>query len=268
LIELSAGTTHYYRVRAYNGGGAGASSTTITVILPATTSNACAVTLNPAFELSFPLVGGGYLGTNWTEWETYPGVTVGYDETGIVHSGGHSQRLRVGGTNATSGGIYQRIPVTAGQPYSFSVWIYAGDALTACSLGVHPAGGTNAASGVTWTSVNSSQAWVQKTWAGVATSNYLTVFYKVATPDNVKRNGYFDDAGPGTGPLQLAVQAGANGVTLTWPECPGARLEKSSALTTPLSWTTVANGISAGNGQKSLTISPTESAGFFRLVQE
>jgi hypothetical protein len=268
LIELNAGTTHYYRVRAYNGGGAGASSTTITVILPATTSNACAVTLNPAFEQTFLLAGGGYIATNWTEWETYPGVTVGYDETGIVRSGGHSQRLRVGGTNATSGGIYQRIPVTAGQAYSFSVWTYAGDALVACSLGVHPAGDTNAASGVTWTSANSSQTWVQKTWAGVATSNYLTIFYKVATPDNVKRNGYFDDAGPGSSPLQLAVQAGASGVTLTWPECPGARLEKSIALTTPLTWTTVTNGITAGNGQKSLTISPTESAGFFRLVQE
>ena len=109
---------------------------------------------------------------------------------------------------------------------------------------------------------------MQKTWAGVATSNYLTIFYKVATPDNVKRNGYFDDAGPGSGPLQLAVQANGNGMTLTWPECPDARLERADRLTPPFNWTTVTNGISAGNSQKSLTVLPTESAGFFRLVQE
>lgn len=270
VIELSLGKTHFYRVRAYNAAGVGPNSATVTVNLPASTASACATTLNLGFEGGFTLIGGGYLGNNWTEWESYPNVIIGYEETGIVRSGSRSQRLRVGVTgytNASSGGVFQRLPVTAGQPYSVSVWTYAGDALTSCSLGVDPAGGTNASSNVAWTSANTNQAWAQKTWAGVAAANYLTVFYKVATPDAVKRSGYFDDAGPG-GPLQLTAQASGSGMTLAWPECPNARLERANGLNPPFNWTVVTNGINAGNGQKSLTVSPTENAGFFRLVQE
>jgi hypothetical protein len=113
-------------------------------------------------------------------------------------------------------------------------------------------------------------AWVQKTWAGTATANYLTVYYKVASSDNVKRNGYFDDATPGnsTTPLRLSVQLNGNDLTLTWPECPGARLERAGSLTVPMSWATVTNQVSTVGGQKSVTLTPTESAGFFRLALE
>jgi hypothetical protein len=248
-------------------GSTNSSPATLTVIIP----NPCITILNSDFESSFSLAGGGYIATNWTEWEAEPGVVVGYDETGVVHGGTHAQRIRVsGGASGTAGGVYQRVPVTAGQPYAVSIWAYAGDTLTACSLGVDPAGGTNAASGVTWSSATTNVAWVQKTWAGTATANYLTVYYKVTSSDIVKRNGYFDDAAPGnsTTPLRLSVQLNGNALTLTWPECPDARLEQAESLTSPVSWSTATNQISVVGGQKSVTRTPIGSAGYFRLVAE
>jgi hypothetical protein len=230
---------------------------------------ACISILNSDYEGGFVLAGGGYLGTNWTEWEAVPGVTTGYDEGSIVHGGSHAQRIRISGTN-TSGGVYQRIPVTSGALCSVSVWVYADTALTSCHLGVDPAGGTNSGSGtVIWSSATTNVAWVQKTWVGTAAANYITVFYKVATPDNVKRNGYFDDATPsGSGaPLQLAGQYNGSTLTLTWPECPSARLERAASLTAP-SWAMATNQVSVAGGQKSVNLTPTGSAGYFRLVQE
>jgi hypothetical protein len=233
-------------------------------------SFACISILNSDFESGFNLVGGGYIATNWTEWETAAGVVIGYDETGIVHGGAHAQRIRVSSTSATSGGVYQRIPVTAGALYSVSVWIYADTALTSCYFGVDPAGGTNAESGVVWSTATTNVAWVQKTWVGTATANYITVFYKVATPDSVKRNGYFDDATPAGsgGTLQLTAQRNGTDLTLLWPECPAAHLERAETLTSPVSWTTATNQVTTGGGQKSVTLTPTANAGYFRLVLE
>jgi hypothetical protein len=247
-------------------GSANSSPATLTVITP----NPCIGTLNPGFEEGFLVAGGGYIATNWTEWESSPGVVVGYDETGIVHGGAHSQRIRVSSTGATSGGVYQRVPVTAGNAYAVSVWIYADTALTSCYLGVDPAGGTNTNSGVEWSSATTNVAWVQKTWTGSATANYLTVFYKVATPDSVKRNGYFDDATPAGsgGTLHLTAQRNGAALTLSWPECPAAHLERANALTAPIGWATATNQVTTGGGQKSVTLTPTASAGYFRLVVE
>jgi hypothetical protein len=230
---------------------------------------ACISISNAGFEGGFNLLGGGYIGANWTEWEATSGVVIGYDETSIVHGGAHAQRIRISGTN-TSGGVYQRIPVTSGSLYSVSVWIYADTALTSCYLGVDPAGDTNASSGVVWSTVTTNVAWVQQTWTGTATANYLTVFYKVATPDNVKRNGYFDDATPSGsgGAVQLTAQRNGADLTLSWPECPSAHLERADALTAPTSWTTATNQVTTGGGQKSVTVTPAGSAGYFRLVLE
>jgi uncharacterized repeat protein (TIGR03803 family) len=247
------------------------STNSAAVTLTEITLNPCFGMLNPDFESGFSLAGGGYIATNWTEWEASPGVAVGFDETAIVHGGGHSQRIRVsGGTNGTSGGIYQRVPVTPGQPYLISVWMYAGDTLTTCSLGVDPVGGTNANSGVTWSAASTNVAWVQRPWSGTATTNYLTVFFKVTSLDNVKRNGYFDDATPAvaTGPVRLVARRSGKELTLTWPECPGARLERADNLSEPVSWATATNQASIGGGQKTVTLTPTGNAGYFRLVRE
>jgi hypothetical protein len=248
-------------------GSTNSSAATLTVVIP----NPCIRILNAGFEDGFLLAGGGYLGTNWTEWEAVSGVVNGYDETGIVHGGAHSQRLRVSGTGATAGGVYQRVPVTNGNPYAVSVWIYADTALTSCYLGVDPAGGTNASSGsVSWSSATTNVAWVQKSWVGTATANWLTVFYKVATPDNVKRNGYFDDATPSGsgGPPQLLVQRNGNDLKLLWPECPAAHLELTTSLTPSASWSTATNQITIAGGQKSVTITPTGNSGYYRLILE
>jgi hypothetical protein len=232
---------------------------------------ACISILNSDFERGFDLAGGGYIATNWMEWEEVASAIIGYDETTIVHGDGHAQRIRVsGGTSGASGGVYQRIPVTTGQLYAVSVWAYAGDAATTCSLGVDPAGGTNANSGVIWTSGTTNVSWVQKTWAGTATADYLTVYCRVSSTDNVKRNGYFDDATPSgaSGALQLTVRRNGNALTLTWPECPAARLEQTESLVAPGSWSTITNQAVVVGGLKSVTLAPTASGGFFRLVSE
>jgi len=150
---------------------------------------------------------------------------------------------------------------------SVSVWTYSDNPLTSCHLGVDPAGGTNANAGVTWTSANTNSAWLQRTWAGVATANHITVFYKVSSPDTVKRNGYFDDASPRPGSPWLMAQRNGDSLTLAWPDCPSARLERADNLN-PDHWITVTNEAWTVGGQKSVTLLPTESAGFYRLVLE
>jgi hypothetical protein len=267
-IGLDTGATYYYRVRAYNSNGASGNSDAIAVTLA--TADPCVAILNADFESGFSLVAeGGAIANNWTQWEAEPGAAVGYDETAITHGGGHSQRIRVWGTNATAGGVYQRIPVTAGSPVTVSAWTYASDTATACSFGVDPAGGTNANSGVTWSSGTTNVAWVQQTWTGIATASYVTVYCKVASSDNNERNGYFDDAtpAPATGPLLLAVELNGDALILTWPECPNARLQRATIPSSPLSWVTVTNQISMFAGQKTVTLTHSESAGFFRLIE-
>jgi len=135
---------------------------------------------------------------------------------------------------------------------------------------VDPAGGTDANSGVTWSAASTNVGWEQRVWTGSATANYLTVFYKVSSPDDVKRSGYFDDGTPAasSGSLQLLVQSDGDGLTLTWPECPGAHLERAESLSVPMSWATVTNQVSVVGGQKSVTLTLSGSAGYFRLVVE
>jgi hypothetical protein len=270
ISDAGSGDVADYRCVVTNAFG---NTNSVTVMLTLASVAGCTAISNPDFEGGFSSAGGGYLGNNWTEWETDAGGVIGYDETGITHGGGHAQRIRVsGGVYGTSGGVCQRVPTTPGRSYTIGTWIYAGDALTSCSLGVAPSGGTNAASGVTWSTATTNVAWVHKSVTATATSNYITIFYKVASTDSMKRNGYFDDAasaGPG-GPLLLLAQRNGNVLTLAWPECPGARLERADSLSGPIPWASVTNQISSVGGQKSVTVTPLpqSGAGFFRLVQE
>jgi len=160
--------------------------------------------------------------------------------------------------------------VTMDQSFSIGVWTYAGDNLTTCSLGVDASGGTNAGSGVTWSAGSSSTSWVQQAVAGVATAGYITIYLKVASADNEKRNGYFDDVTPGSASdsLRLAAQRKGNDLTLTWPECPDAHLERADSLLPPMNWSTVTNQPVVAGGQKSVTLPLTGAAGYFRLVLE
>jgi hypothetical protein len=157
---------------------------------------------NSDFEQGFVLMGGGYIATGWGEWESRAGDVTGYDEPVVVHGGAHSQRLRVWSAGGGSGGVYQRVPVTSGVSYAVSVQARAFDTLSFCSLGVDPAGGTDPRSGVVWSSTSNSVAWVQRSWAGTATSNTITIYFRAASADGGKRNCYFDDvtllSGPGS----------------------------------------------------------------------
>jgi hypothetical protein len=269
LTGLTPQATYYYRLRAYNTNGTSGESDTVSVTLAPV--NPCAALLNAGFESGFSPAGGGSIGNNWTEWEASPGVTTGYDDSAIVHGGAHSQLVRVSSTSATSGGVYQRLPVVGGNPYTVSVWIYAGDDQSACSLGVDPAGGTNAAgAGLIWSSVTTNVAWTQKSWTGTPTANVLTVFLKVASTDSNPRDGYFDDAAPSltSGPPALSYQRSGSLLTLSWPQCPPTRLEQAADLTSPLSWTPATNPVSVSGGRKTVTITPTSNSACFRLALE
>jgi hypothetical protein len=270
VTGLTPLTTCYYRVRAYNTNGTSGNSATIAVTLaPATT---CIGLENADFESGFSLQGGGYIGNGWTEWETDPGVVTGYDETTIVHGGSHAQRIRIsGGASGSSGGVFQRLAVIPGNPYTVSVWIYAADNQSLCSLGVDPTGGTNAnAPSVVWSAVTTNTSWVQRTWTGSASGVFLTVFFKVASTDATKRNGYFDDATPFIAPGAPALLHTWDGATLTllWPQCPPARLEWAPGLSDPISWTPATNPVTYIGDLKTVTLAPTNGQGFFRLVVE
>lgn len=270
VTGLTPLTTYYYRVRAYNTNGTSENSATIAVMLAPATP--CIGLQNGDFEGGFSIQGGGYIADGWTEWEADPGVVTGYDETTIVRSGAHAQRIRIsGGTNGSSGGVFQRLPVIPGNPITVGVWIYAGDNQSRCYLGVDPTGGTNAAAlSVVWSSVTTNTAWVQKTWTGTPTSALLTVFFKVASTDSTRRNGYFDDAMPFIGPGAPSLIHAWDGTTLTlsWPQCPPAHLEWTASLNEPISWTPATNAVSYVGEQKTVTLTPSDSQGFFRLVLE
>jgi len=256
-----------YRCVVTNAFGA---TNTEAAVLELIVPDPCVPVVNAGFEGGFDLAGGGYIANGWTEWEGEAGVVIGYDEGTIVHGGAHSQRIRVSSTGASAGGVYQRVPVTAGKVYLVSAWMYADDALTSCYLGVDPAGGTDASSGVTWSAASTNLAWEQRTWAGAATADYLTAYLKVASPDSVKRSGYFDDVGTGNaaGPLQLAVQSDGTSLTLTWLECPAAHLEQADELFPTPNWATAPYEVMVSEGEKSVTLTPTGIAGYFRLVLE
>jgi len=265
VFNVTSADSADYRCVVIGGcGSANSAAAALTVV----TSGLCLGTLNAAFEDGFSLAGGGYIADNWIEWEADPDVVIGYDETAITHGGGHAQRIRVwGGASGTAGGVYQRVPVTVGQAYSVSVWTYAGDNLTTCSLGVDPTGGIDG-TGVIWSAGSTNTAWVQQTVAGVATGFYITIYLKVATPDDAKRNGYFDDVTPGSssGSFQLMAQHDGNDLILIWPECPNAHLECTDSLSQPVTWNTVTNEATVNGGLKSVTIAPTGEAGYYRLV--
>jgi hypothetical protein len=234
--------------------------------------NPCFGLGNADFESGFSLQGGGYIANGWMEWEADPGVVTGYDETTIVHSGSHAQRIRIsGGASGSSGGVFQLVPLSAGQPYVVSVWTYSGDAATTCALGVDPLGGTNAAdASVQWSSGSTNVAWVQHSLSGTAGADFITVFLRVSTADGAKRNGYFDDLQPaaGGGVLQLRAWRLGEEIELSWPECPPARLEVATNLAAPVLWQTVTNEPATSGGRKSLSLPLNAGAAFFRLVAE
>jgi hypothetical protein len=172
------------------------SVTSSVAVLTITTNQPCNPILNSGFEDGFTLYVGSNIGNNWNQWSSVPDTITGYDEPSVVHSGANSQRIRLwntaGGTSYA--GVYQQIAVQAGAVYTNSVWMYAYDTSSYCYLGVDPTGGTDPTSGsIVWSTGYNGQAWVQQTWTGTATADYLTVFYRVRATDNLKRNGYFDD---------------------------------------------------------------------------
>jgi hypothetical protein len=238
-----------YRCVVTNAYGSATSAVaTLTII----TNIPCGIVQNPGFENGFTYHGSSNIGNDWTQWSSAPDTITGYDETGVVHSGGHSQRIRVWNTNGgtTYAGVYQRVPVTAGVPYTNSVWMYAYDTNSYCYLGVDPTGGTNpAGASVVWSAGYNGVAWAQRTWSGTPQGDYLTIFLRVRATDKNKRNGYFDDVTltcpggvPGTPPTilqQPTDQATVPGRTITFGIIAGG--------TEPLGYRWQKNGVTLTN---------------------
>jgi len=141
--------------------------------------------------------------------------------------------------------------------------------LSVCYLGVDPSGGTHANSGTIWSPGNNTASWQKRTWTGTAEDSYITVFLKVTAPaDTAKRNGYFDDLITTEQRPQLVTAWNGSDLTLTWPDCPQARLEQAGSLTAPIGWTTVTNQITNLAGLNTVTVTPADGGAFFRLVLE
>ncbi len=119
----------------------------------------------------------------------------------------------------------------------------------------------------------SDAAWANKTVTGLASGTAYT-FKAQARYSSTLTQPTSLGAGATLSPSalpqapQLSGQRNGNNLTLIWPESPSARLERAGSLTPPVSWATATNQVSVAGGKKSVTLTPTGSAGYFRLVLE
>jgi hypothetical protein len=70
------------------------------------------------------------------------------------------------------------------------------------------------------------------------------------------------------GALRLFAEVNGTALRLTWPENPNARLERTTNLVSPVTWSVVTNPPAVTGGFKSLTLPVLGDAGYFRLVRE
>jgi subtilisin-like proprotein convertase family protein/Cu/Zn superoxide dismutase len=228
--------------------------------------------LSPGAEDGFRSRGGGMIANNWYEFESTYGTNVtGYDETTIKHSGSHSQRIKLQIPGGGSGGLYQRFPAVPGANYTVSAWTYAGDTTSSCYVGVDRFGGVDAASGnVTWSTVNNTVAWVQKSLNVTAATNFMTIFYKVVSVTGI-RNGYFDDATPACSSPYITQHPSATNVAAGGT----ATFSVAAGGSAPYSYQWQKNGLNLSSGghysgvtASTLTISTasTNDFGSYRCV--
>jgi hypothetical protein len=140
----------------------------------------------------------------------------------------------------------------------------------AYTLGTHwvQANGTVGTS-VVWLT---DPTWAAKTVTGLATGTPYTFKVQARYSSNLTQptslGGVATLSPTSQPPPQLLVQRDGNNLTLSWPESPAAHLEGTTNLTPPMIWTTVTNQVTIAGGQKSVTITPTGSSGYYRLVLE
>jgi len=113
-------------------------------------------------------------------------------------------------------------------------------------------------------------AWATQTVAGLTTGTPYTfkvqARYSSALPQPTSL-GAGSTLAPQELP-QLLVQRDGDDLTFSWPESTSGHLERAESLSPPVSWTTVTNEVLVAGGQKSVTIAPTGSSGYYRLVLE
>ena len=67
-------------------------------------------------------------------------------------------------------------------------------------------------------------------------------------------------------PPRLLIQRNGTTLTLTWPTSPGTQLQWTPSLTPPVTWIAVTNEVTVVDGQNTITLTPTGSAGYYRLA--
>ncbi len=116
-------------------------------------------------------------------------------------------------------------------------------------------------------------AWATKTVAGLTTGTPYTFKIQARYSSALTQPTSF---GAGTTlspqPLEFKLQSAwdtlKRELQLSWPESPASHLEGTTNLTPPTIWSAVTNQVTIAGGRKSVTIIPTGSSGYYRLILE
>jgi hypothetical protein len=145
---LNAGTTYYYRVRAYNGNGTSGNSGTISVTLPVP------ITCPPTGLVNADFEGGntGGVANGWTGYQRSPyALTTWIIQTAGPPTGGGLQYQQIANTNtAGGGGVRQNITgCVIGATYTISGWMRGNSGqYSTCQVKVSPTASTDWGSAV------------------------------------------------------------------------------------------------------------------------
>ncbi|MDQ6827362.1 MAG: PKD domain-containing protein [Gemmatimonadota bacterium] len=160
--------------------------------------------VNGGFEDGFRTRALGIVGNGWEAYADGPsdpavaaGTTRLEPDQFVVHGDGlRGQRSqRVEGTGSYRAGIYQSVGANLSWDYQVSAWFHAREPGTICSLGIDPAGGTDAnATSVVWMNTNDVTEWTQLAVRCTATARAVTIFLEIDSEQLAgDSSSWFDD---------------------------------------------------------------------------
>ncbi len=195
---VSANTTFYYRLRAYNGLGTSGNSATISV-----------TTLDVNFCVPGTLLAHGDMEEpeaysvcpDWNSYSAGPGAPSWARETTLIHGGSASQRAKnINGVSGSLVGVRQTISANVGDAFTFSGWVrpVSAPAYQQVAMVATWDGSTaNPTTGVgTWRiSGGAKNVWTQlQNLAGNATATSVTLFLDSRRKaSSIDITAYWDD---------------------------------------------------------------------------
>lgn len=177
VTQVVPGGEWFLHLRAYNNDNPQVLNATVLNLGPYSvidTSPDCLE--NAGFEEGF----ASGVGHGWTKFNLSGNVTCS-DETTQAYMGAHSQEIY--SLDVTQdGGVYQQTATTPGEWYTVRAWFKCyspqDSGVAEGWLGVDPYGGTDPQSANIWWGSKPYEYWSQKTWAGTAQGNRITVFLR------------------------------------------------------------------------------------------